>query len=212
MTTARPGSRAVPALLYLLTLLTILSGAVRTVQVPLDAIPADSAHLRTTPFAIWVHALGGTLFGLLGPWQFSGAMRRRFGRAHRVTGRIFAGAGFAMAASGLSLLLSHPDTSGALVDTGRGVFGVALIAALALAIQAIRLGDRDGHRDWMIRSYALGMGTAPVALVFLPIYVLTGTPPMGLWADIVFIGSWVVALIVAELVIRRLHHPVGVPA
>ena len=212
MTRSARGALALPVALYLVTGLTLLMGAVRSVEVPLGALPEDSLHLAATPLAIGLHALSATLFGLIGPWQFSRTLRRRFGRAHRVAGRVFAVSGVAMGITGLRLVMAHADRSAPLVDGARAAFALGLIVTLALAVQAIRLGRVETHRDWMIRSYALGMGTAPIAVIFLPIYVVTGTPPMGPAADALFIGSWVASVLVAELVIRRLHRPLGVPA
>ena len=212
MTRTARGALALPVALYVLTGLSVALGALRVAEVPLGVPNVDSPHLEATPLAMWIHALSGTLFGLIGPWQFSRVMRRRFGRAHRVAGRIYAVAGLGMAASGLSLLLSHPDSAEALVDAGRAVFSVGLVAALALAVQAIRLGDRERHRDWMIRAYAYGMGTAPVGIIFVPIFVATGEPPTGPGADLIFIGSWVACALLAEALIHRLHRPMGVPA
>ena len=211
MTRSARGALALPVVLYVLTGLSVAMGAVRTVEVPMGIIPEDSIHLASTPLSIWVHAASATLFGLIGPWQFSRVLRRKFGRAHKLAGRIFAVAGLLMGASGLHLVMAH-DTAAPLVDNARAAFSVGLVAALALAVQAIRMGRRDAHRDWMIRAYALGMGTAPVGLIFIPIYVATGVPPVGASADVIFIGSWVASLLVAEWVIRRLHQPLGVPA
>ena len=212
MTRSARGGLALPAVLYLVTGLSVVMGAVRAWEVPQGALPADSLHLAATPLAIWVHALSATIFGLLGPLQFGRVLRRRFGRAHRTFGRVFAVAGVFMAASGLRLVLAHPETAAPLVDGARAAFSVGLVAAIALSVQAIRLGEREGHRDWMIRAYALGTGTAPVAIVFIPIYVATGAPPIGPLADAIFIGTWTASVAVAELVILRLRRPTGLPA
>ena len=56
----------------------------------------------------------------------------------------------------------------------------------------------------MIRAYAIGMGATAVTMVFFPIYVLTGEPPMGLAADIVFLGSWTACVLFAEGIVRRI--------
>ena len=59
----------------------------------------------------------------------------------------------------------------------------------------------------MIRAYAVGMGTGPVALVMFPIYLITGEPPMGLAADLLVVGMWLLNIAVGEWVVRRLAFP-----
>ncbi|MFM7334312.1 MAG: DUF2306 domain-containing protein, partial [Tabrizicola sp.] len=109
--------------------------------------------------------------------------------------------------SGLSLLMQVTSVATPVADIARGVFGMALLAALALAMGAIRERDIPRHRVWMIRSYAVGMGLGVVGLVFFPIYLVTGRPPMGLGADLLFVGSWLMSITAGELVIRRMARP-----
>ena len=56
----------------------------------------------------------------------------------------------------------------------------------------------------MIRAYAIGIGATAVSMVFFPIYAITGEPPMGLAADIVFLGSWAACIVFAEGLVRRI--------
>jgi hypothetical protein len=56
----------------------------------------------------------------------------------------------------------------------------------------------------MIRAYAIGIGATAVTMVFFPIYVITGAPPMGLTADVVFLGSWAACVVFAEGLVRRI--------
>ena len=182
----------------------MLTGLVRTVQVPTGTWPDDTARLAVAPFAWALHAAAGAAFGITGPVQFALALRRRFGRLHRISGRIFVIAGAVLGLSGLSLLalVASPDT--ALLATARGVFAAALLAALAMAMAAIHDRDIPRHRAWVIRAYAIGMGSGTVALVFFPIYIINGEPPTGLAADMVFIGWWAFNIGLAEWVIHRL--------
>jgi hypothetical protein len=83
------------------------------------------------------------------------------------------------------------------------MFGLALLAAVAKAVAAIRRRDIAAHRAWVIRAYAVGMGLGTVAWVFFPIYLVTGAAPEGLGADMLFAGSWALNIALAEWVIRR---------
>jgi uncharacterized membrane protein len=197
-----------PVLLVLLlafcTFIPVMMALVRVVQVPTGTWPDDAARLAVAPFSWGLHAAAGAAFGISGPLQFALALRRRFGRLHRISGRVFVVAGAVLGLSGLSLLaqVTSPDT--AVPAVARGVFGVALLATLAMAMAAIHDGDIPRHRAWVIRAYAIGMGSGTVALVYFPIYIATGKPPTGLAADLVFVGWWALNIGLAEGVIHRL--------
>lgn len=195
---------AVPAALFLGTLLTIVLALVQVVQIPLGALPEDSLRLSAVPVWHFMHVLGGATFGILGPIQFGRVLMRKYGLLHRVMGRVFVAAGAMISLSSLSLLWHFPDTYSVAVNSGRLLFGIALGVALAIAMQAIRKRDFTRHRNWMIRAYAIGMGATAVTMVFFPIYAITGEAPTGLVADIVFLGSWAACVVFAEGLVRRI--------
>ena len=205
----RAFARPKPLLLALAvcTCIPVLMAAVRVVQIPSGTLPGDSLRLAVAPVAFFLHSLAGVLFGVLGPLQFVRALRRRYGRLHRIAGRMFVLAGAVLALSGLALLLRVESITTGLLDTARGVFGLALLAALACAVAAARAHDVHRHRDWMIRAYAIGMGTGIVALVMFPIYLATGEPIAGLLADVVVVGTWFSSIALGEWVVRRLASP-----
>jgi uncharacterized membrane protein len=194
----------VPAALYFGTLLTILLAVVQVVQIPLDALPEDSQRLTATPVWHFMHVLGGATFGILGPIQFGRVLMPKYGRLHRVMGRVFVAAGAMISLSSLSLLWHFPDTYSVAMNSGRLLFGIALGVALVLAMQAIYSRDITRHRNWMIRAYAIGIGATAVTMVFFPIYLITGEPPKGLTADIAFLGAWTACVVFAEGLVRRI--------
>jgi uncharacterized membrane protein len=199
-------SRPIPLVLALAfcTFIPVMTAAVLVVQIPLGALPEDSLRLTSAPVAYFLHSLAGVLFGVLGPLQFVRALRFRFGTLHRLAGRIFVLAGAGLALSGLALLLRVESIATELLDTARGVFGLALISALVLSMAAARAHDMLRHRAWMIRAYAIGMGQGTVALVMFPIYLFTGEPPTGLATDIVVVGMWLLNISLGEWIVRRL--------
>jgi uncharacterized membrane protein len=205
----RAFSRPVPLALALVfcTLVPVMMAAVSVVQIPLGALPDDSLRLAAVPVAFFLHSLAGVLFGVLGPLQFVRALRHRYGALHRLCGRVFVLGGAALALSGLALLLQVQSITTGLLDAARGVFGLALIGALALGVAAARAHDRPRHRAWMIRAYAVGMGQGTVALVMFPIYLITGEPPRGLASDIAVVGMWLLNIAVGEWIIRWLARP-----
>jgi uncharacterized membrane protein len=151
-----------------------------------------------------MHVLGGATFGILGPIQFGRVLMPKYGRLHRVMGRVFVAAGAMISLSALGLLWHFPDTYSVAMNSGRLLFGIALGVALAIAMQAIYSRDITRHRNWMIRAYAIGIGATAVTMVFFPIYLITGEPPKGLTADIAFLGAWTACVVFAEGLVRRI--------
>ena len=201
-------SRPVPLVLALAfcTFIPILTALALVFQIPSGAYLKDSARLAVAPISLFAHVLAGVAFGITGPVQFVRALRHRFGALHRLSGRIFVLSGAILGLSGLSLLAQVTSERTPLVDIARGLFGFALLIALAMAMAAIRNRDFLRHRAWAIRAYAIGMGLGAVALVFFPIYIITGHPPNGLASDILFVASWVLTIAFAEVVIRYSSH------
>jgi uncharacterized membrane protein len=198
-------SRPTPLVLALafFTFIPVMTALVLVFQIPFGTYPEDSARLAIAPIAWFAHVLAGAAFGITGPVQFVRALRSRFGALHRVLGRIFVLSGAILGLSGFSLLVQVMSQRTPLVDIARGLFSMALLIALVLAMAAIRNRDFLRHRAWVIRAYAIGMGLGAVSLVFFPIYIITGQPPSGIASDILFVASWVLTIAFAEVVIRR---------
>lgn len=202
--TAPPG-RPIPLALALglATAIPIASALVRLGQIPAGIVPEGSPHLAAAPLTLFVHAAAGSAFGLIGPAQL---LRRRGGAGHRVAGRAFALAGVGLAVSTLALLAQVQSPATWPLVLARLAGALALLGALAMGIATIRRGDVRGHRAWMILSYAMGMAPGTLALVFFPIFVITGHPPQGPGADLVFVLWWALMLALTEV---YLHRPVG---
>lgn len=181
----------------------VMTAAVAVVQIPLGALPEDSVRLASVPVTFFLHALAGVLFGVLGPLQFVRALRARFGALHRLAGWVFVLAGAGLALAGWGLLLQVESIAAGLLDAARGIFGLALMAALALGVAAARARDMRRHRAWMIRAYAIGMGQGAAALVLFPLHLITREPPAGLTTAIGVVGLWLLNVALAEGVVRK---------
>ncbi len=190
-------------LLLFLSAIPIGAALLRMVQIPTGTLPQDAIKFVVVPVVLFGHALAGALFGLLGPIQFAGVLKRRFGRFHRITGRVFVAAGVLLALSSLRLLWQFPDASTFVLVTARLVAGFGLAGALVIALVAIRQHQVTRHKAWMIRAYAIGMGSATVSFLMLPIFIISGEPVEGYAADLVFVVSWAINIGIAEWVIRR---------
>ena len=147
-------ARPVPPILLLtvFSFIPVLNVIAQSVQRPTGSHDEDSAPLAVAPLSWVVHVLARAAFGLAGPMNFVSALRRRIGRLHPATGWISFGAALAFGFSAVSLLFSVRPQRTLVVDITRSVFGVALLAAVAGAIVAIRRRDSHGHRASVIRA------------------------------------------------------------
>ncbi len=116
-------------------------------------------------WAIRLHAAGGILALLLGPLQFVHALRRRRPALHRWLGRCYLAAILVGVIGALGLA---PSAFGGLTSTlGFALLAVAWAATGILAYWRIRARDIDGHRRWMMLSYALTFAAVTLRIELL---------------------------------------------
>jgi uncharacterized membrane protein len=164
----------------------------------------ELARRASYPLAIVLHIIGGSAMLILGLLQFSATLRRRTPRLHRWTGRALLSLGAGFALSGLWMNaspLAQPDTQ--LHDGAQNIMAAAFLAVAALGLAAARRRDFVAHRAWMLRAYAVALGAGTQTALLFPVFLLTGSPPQGLSADLVFIAAWALNLGVAEALIHR---------
>jgi uncharacterized membrane protein len=189
-------------LLFVITFIPIASTPIRMFQILTDQLPLDAIKFTAVPWALFMHSLGGLAFGLTGPLQFTGALKLRFGRLHRMTGRIFVVAAVFLALSALRLLFQFPHDSTWILVSARAAASLGMLLGVTLALNAVWKRNFNQHRSWMIRTYALGMGSATISFIQLPIFLVRGQALQGYFADSLFVLSWVINLITAEIIIQ----------
>jgi uncharacterized membrane protein len=194
-----------PAGLVLLSAVPVLAGAARVVEITGGGqMTADNARFLAAPAPVVVHIVGATLYCLLGAFQFAPAFRRRRPGWHRVAGRVLVPCGLAAALSGvwMALFYERPPSDDVLLTPMRLVFGVAMAGCLVLGVAAIRRRDVAGHRAWMARGYAIGLGAGTQVLTHLPWTLLVGQPS-GTPRVLLMLAGWVVNVVVVEWALRR---------
>jgi uncharacterized membrane protein len=204
----RPGNRdrsswSVPVALVALSLIPVISGSLRLVEVAGGPqLMPTNPRIDASPAPLVVHVLGAALYAILGAFQFSARLRRRHLNWHRKSGRILVVAGLAVAGSGLWMTLFYAGAPGGDLLWGiRLLVGSAMAAFLVLGFAAIRRRDIPAHRAWMMRAYALGLGAGTQAFTEGIIEALLGTTDLS---KAISLGSgWLVNAAVAEWVIRR---------
>ena len=151
----------------------------------------------------YVHVVLGSVFLLLAPIQFSARLRRQHPGVHRWTGRVLVVTGLAVAIAGLFFGVFIPF-AGAAERVVVGVFGGTVIGALITAVLAIRRGEVERHRAWMIRAFSLMLGISTVRIVAAVLdFVLA---PLAYSTETIFVASlwlgWGGTLATAELWLR----------
>ncbi|MBL8935663.1 MAG: DUF2306 domain-containing protein [Archangium sp.] len=193
-----------PAFITLLAI-PLIAGVMRVVQlVGHGHQTAADARFFATPEPVVLHILTALLFAVGGAFQFVEGFRKNSPRWHRLAGRALTGAGLLSGLSGLWLTLFFPPgpIDGALLFGLRLVFGSFMVLSLGLGFVAIRRGDVAGHRAWMMRGYAIGLGAGTQALVHLPFIVIAQEP--GELSRALLLGAgWAINLLIAEWVLRR---------
>lgn len=195
----------VPAGLILLSLIPVIAGAARVVELSSGAeVTPSNARFFASPVPVVLHIISVTVYSLLGAFQFAPGFRRRRRGWHRTAGWLLIPAGLIAALSGLWMTLFYPWPAGdgAILYWLRLVFGSAMLVSIVRGVTAIRRRDMTDHGNWMIRGYAIGLGAGTQVLTHLPWELLFGKPDESTRALLMGAG-WVINLAVAEWIIRR---------
>lgn len=197
------------AVLLVLSIIPVASGAFRLTQLTGGAqVTPANARFFASPLPVVVHIVSGSLFSILGAFQFAAGFRRRRPGWHRAAGRLLVLCGLLVGLSALwmTVFYPRPDGDGDFLSAQRLVFGSAMIASIVLSFAAIRRGNVNQHRAWMARGYAIGLGAGTQALVLMVGEMVSGKPNEFSRAMLMGV-AWVINLAVAEWVIRKRPAP-----
>ena len=131
----------------------------------------DPVWQHYQPFKWWLlpHGLAGACALVLGPMQFSDALRRRYTKLHRIAGRIYVAG--ALIAAPLGIYIQHfQERFGAprSFSMAAASHGTLWMVTTAIAFAFILKGKVQQHRQWMTRSFVVG------PMVFLGVRVILG--------------------------------------
>jgi uncharacterized membrane protein len=194
----------VPALLVL-SAVPLAAGAFRLTELAGGApITPANARFFASPLPVVLHIVSASVYSILGAFQFAAGFRRRRPGWHRAAGRLLVPTGLLVGLSALWMTLFYPrlDGTGDLLYAMRLLFGSAMVLSIVLGFAAIRRRDVTGHRAWMMRGYAIGLGAGTQVLTLLAGELIVG-PPGELSHGLLMGAGWAINLAVAEWVIRK---------
>ncbi len=196
----------IPGALFFLGLLPILTGTMTVIEVKTlidSGEPAGDYYTYVSyPWIIISHIIFGSVFNLLGPFQFVPVIRRRWPRMHRMMGRIFIISGLLTVLGAIWMNQFFPAYGGILKYTSILIFGIAMLATMFIAVRAILRRDIVMHRKWMIRTFAIGLGVSVQRLILLPYFAMFGIPEGNILGAQLWMG-WLISIAVGEWWIRR---------
>jgi uncharacterized membrane protein YozB (DUF420 family) len=159
----------------------------------------EAGKVRAIRPAFVLHALAGGIALLTGAVQFNPAIRARFVRVHRISGRIYVVA--------VTLASLEGVVSAALFDVSLSarlsfaLLGSLWLGSTVVAYGMILQGRRSQHREWMVRSFSLSL--------FFVSFSLWVPALEGSWLDgeashtVAVTLSWTFNLLIAEVLILR---------
>ena len=120
------------------------------------------------PIVTSVHMLSGLFYILLAPLQFSKKTRYKNIGLHRKLGRFLVICALISGIYGIVTAIVLPVIGGLASETAGWFFGPLFIISLTRAYWCVRNKNIAEHREWMIRTFAIGLavGTQRLLLVF----------------------------------------------
>ncbi|MDB2407303.1 DUF2306 domain-containing protein [Jannaschia sp.] len=172
--------------------------------------PTRFLHASDAPAsrALFVHMIAGAAITVLALLQPVAAIRSRWPRAHRVSGRIVGTGALITAAGGLIYIARQGTIGGPAMSAGFALYGLLLAMAAVQTVRFARGRDIARHRRWGLRLMWLAIASWLYRVQYGLWYAATGgagsTPAFdGPFDHFMFIGFYLPQLIALEVFLRR---------
>ncbi|MCA6075196.1 DUF2306 domain-containing protein [Fulvivirga sedimenti] len=157
----------------------------------------DTGWWQTT---FYTHIIFGGVSLLIGWVQFSGKLRRKYLRWHRILGFIYL---IAVLSSGMASVILAVFAEGGLTGKlGFGILGILWLVTTVVAFKNILNSRPFQHGNWMIRSYALTFAAVMLRL-WMPFFGIVLHLDFPVAYPIIAWLCWVPNIVVAELLVAR---------
>ena len=163
--------------------------------------PESFKGFRSERVLIRTHIAAAVTMIFVGLSQFWTGLRMRHMTLHRWLGRIFLVTGTFVGSSALYMGL-HPRLGGMVYGIGLFLNGLFWLAAASVAYYAIRLGNVQVHKEWMIRTYILAVAGIVGDRIIPDMAFLERRIGSEALLDISGWANWAVPLMIAEIVLQ----------
>ena len=157
--------------------------------------------------AFFVHVYMSIWVLLAGFTQFSENIRTLRPRLHRIFGYIYA-VDVLLITGPAGLIMGFYANGGPTSKISFVTLAIGWITFTAIAVLKARNGDFVGHRDFMIRSYALTLSALTLRAWKYGINNTFDFPPMDVYRAVAWLG-WVPNILFAEFLIWRNKRGMG---
>lgn len=151
----------------------------------------------------YFHVISGMLVILIGPFQFLPILRKKYLNLHRWIGKIYV-FGILFIAAPTGLIMAFFAEGGLWSTLAFSVMSILWFVTTLMALIKIKQRDIEGHRIWMMRSFALSFAAVTLRLLvpFFSLFIIDNE-------DLITIStawlSWLLNLFVVEGMIIALQ-------
>lgn len=149
----------------------------------------------------YLHLIFGAIMYILGPIQFMDSLRKKYKHLHKLSGYIFIFATLASGGAAVYMGLKFPvggtqETMSTLIFSGVMLYSVCRGLYMILERNIVK------HKEWMIRTYMIGLGPATMHMI-IPIFIQAGGKTIGEALALSLWVGFVLHLILAEVWINN---------
>ena len=156
--------------------------------------PTFHVRFASMPVASTMHVVGGGLVLLTGALQFWRSLRLKMPVAHRWLGRVYLC--FVLIGGLGGLALAPASAGGVVAHFGFGMLAVLWLFSGARAYMAIRDGNIEVHRQWMMRNFAMTFAAVTLR-VYLGLFAAAGVDFADAYPATAWL-AWVPNLLLVE--------------
>lgn len=162
-------------------------------------IKQDEIALDYYKIAFFTHVYTSIFLMLLGFFQFSQTIKRKYINIHRWSGRVYAV--IILLFSGPSgLIMSYHANGGIFSQISFVILSVLWMSFTLLSVYFILKKDVKNHQKFAIRSFALTLSAISLRLFKYIIVFLFQPLPMDVYRIVAWLG-WTFNLLIAEIII-----------
>jgi Predicted membrane protein (DUF2306) len=176
-----------------------------------------TASSTASTIGIGLHFAAGGVILAMGFMQLLNVIRQRAPAVHRWLGRIYVTAAALAGAGGLVFIGVTGTIGGLAMNIGFGLYGILMVLCAVQTYRYARRRERDTHRKWAIRLFALAIGSwlyrMEYGFWFLMLHKLGHTHNFHGPFDVVMAFFFYIPnLLVAEAYLRGRSEQAGVAA